>query len=112
MLPDSLQSASAREISAVFGNALAEAISGAERGAWSGPYPSSYGLHLIDLTEVEKGGVPTLAQVRSAVEREWWAERRRAANDVFFQALRERYRVEIHLPDDRPATPDMAASDQ
>jgi hypothetical protein len=36
--------------------------------------------------------------VRSALEREWRAEREREANAHFYQALRERYTVEVAYP--------------
>ena len=54
--------------------------------------------HLIRLTAKEDGGLPELAQIRSAVAREWSNDRRQEANDRFYQALRAHYSVEIRLP--------------
>jgi hypothetical protein len=56
------------------------------------------------MTESEAGSLPTLEEVRSIVEREWFAERRKAANDEFYQELRQRYEVEIRLPADSVST--------
>jgi hypothetical protein len=56
------------------------------------------------MTAREAGSLPSLEEVRSIVEREWFAERRRAANDEFYQALRQRYDVEIRLPADSVST--------
>jgi hypothetical protein len=99
LLPPGMERASAREVAAVFGSALAEAVAQADPGGWSGPYPSSYGLHLLFVTDREPGGVPSLDEVRPAAEREWLHDRRQDANERFYEALRGRYRVEIRLPD-------------
>ena len=42
-----------------------------------------------------------MAEIRPILEREWYAERRKEANESFYQALRTRYDVEIHLPADQ-----------
>jgi len=89
---------------------LAESIADANKDAWSGPYRSSYGFHLIYLSGIEEGGVPKLARIRPAVEREWANERRRQADEGFYRALRERYSVEIRLPDDAAGNDNLAAS--
>ena len=44
-------------------------------------------------------GIPSMADIRQEIEREWTAEHRKAANDAYYQALRSRYDVEIRLPD-------------
>jgi parvulin-like peptidyl-prolyl isomerase len=95
-----LELASAREIANAFGSELAEAVAAAGQGAWSGPHRSAFGFHLILVSASEPGGVPDLAEIRSVVDREWSNERRQEANDRFYQALRDRYSVEIHLPAD------------
>ncbi len=100
MLPAALDAATPREVDNVFGRGFAEAIENAPAGRWAGPFESSYGLHLVRMSAREAGRLPTLEEVRSIVEREWFAERRRAANDNFYQALRQRYDVEIRLPAD------------
>lgn len=110
LLPPTLELASKQEISAVFGNLLADSVSGAEKGAWRGPYPSSYGLHLIYLSEVTEGGLPEFEKIRPAVEREWANDRRQQANEQFYQALRERYAIEFRLPEDTAAGGDSAAT--
>lgn len=103
LLPPVLEKVTAREIADTFGGEFADAVVSAGQGAWLGPYQSAYGLHLARLAMVEPGGMPVLAEVRSAVEREWTDERRREANERFYAALRGRYSVEIHLPETRDA---------
>ena len=80
-------------IAALFGEDFARAIAQAAPGSWVGPLRSSYGLHLVQVTEVEPATLPLFEDVRPAVEREWFAESRAAAQAAQYQALRARYRV-------------------
>ena len=100
LLPPGLSEVSARDITGVFGSYLAEAIATAPLNRWSGPYLSQYGLHVVRVTSRAPGRSPALAEVRKAVEREWTAEKRREANERFLRALRERYQIEVRLPDE------------
>jgi hypothetical protein len=98
MLPAQLDGVTRREVTNTFGRGFARDIEDMPIGRWSGPYESSYGLHLVRMTEHEAGGLPTLAAIRPILEREWYAERRKGANERFYEALRARYDVEIWLP--------------
>jgi hypothetical protein len=109
LLPPGLDSASEQEIAATFGTEFADSVSGLAKDTWRGPYPSSYGLHLIRLTGKEEGGLPELGQIRSAVAREWSNERRQEADDHFYQALRARFSVEIRLPKESADRQSLAA---
>ena len=81
---------------------FADSVARAETGVWTGPYRSSYGLHLVHLTEKDGDGQPQLEQIRPLVEREWSNDRRQETNERFYEALRKRYSIEIRLPDDSP----------
>ena len=52
-----------------FGPPFAQAIFAAPEGAWSGPFESSYGAHLVFVHAREPGRAPTLDEVRGQVER-------------------------------------------
>jgi hypothetical protein len=80
-------------IAALFGDDFAHSIAQAPPGSWVGPLRSSYGLHLVRVTAVESAALPLFEDVRPAVEREWFAEHRAAAQTAQYQALRARYRV-------------------
>jgi parvulin-like peptidyl-prolyl isomerase len=67
-------------------------------GRWVGPLRSAYGLHLVLVTAIEPAELPPFEQVRSAVEREWFAERRAAAQTAQYQALLAGYRVIVQTP--------------
>ena len=99
LLPAELDKVSVRDIAGTFGTPLAEVIAAAPIKRWSGPYVSEYGVHLVRVTERTPEMLPPLSQIHAAVVRELTSERRLRANERFYQALRERYTVEIHLPD-------------
>ncbi len=74
-LPLSTPSALARQLGAGFARAAAQA----EPGRWSGPLPSSYGLHLVWVHERSAGVLPPLAEIRSELRATWLAEQERLA---------------------------------
>ncbi len=104
MLPAQLDGVTRREVTNTFGQEFAKEIEDMPTGRWSGPYESSYGLHLVRMIEREIGGLPILAAIRPILEREWRAERSKEANERFYEALRARYEVEIRLPADSAGT--------
>ena len=98
MLPAQLDGVTQREVTNTFGRGFAKDIEDMPIGRWSGPYESSYGLHLVRMAECEPGDLPTLAEIRPILENEWNAERSKEANERFYKALHARYDVEIRLP--------------
>jgi hypothetical protein len=83
---------------ALFGDNFAQAVVQSAPGSWVGPLRSAYGLHLVLVTAVEPGEMPPFEQVRSAVEREWFAERRAAVQAAQYQSLLAGYRVIVQKP--------------
>ena len=98
MLPQRMKSESQAGIGRVFGEKFAAQIADAPLTAWSGPYASGYGLHLVYISERIAGRNLTLSEARMPVERDLTAERTRTANDQFYQALRKRYVVKVQYP--------------
>jgi hypothetical protein len=82
-------------VAALFGESFAQAVAQSGVGRWVGPLRSAYGLHLVLVTAIEPAELPPFEQVRLAVEREWFAERRAAAQTTQYQALLAGYRVII-----------------
>ena len=85
-------------VAALFGESFAHTVAQSEVGRWLGPLRSAYGLHLVLVTGIEPAELPPFEQVRSAVEREWFAERRAAAQAAQYQALLAGYRVTVQRP--------------
>jgi hypothetical protein len=100
MLPAQLDGVTRREVTHTFGPGFAKDLENMPMDRWSGPYESSYGLHLVRITERKSGSLPAMAEIRPVLEREWRTERRKEANERFYEALRAHYDIEIRLPAD------------
>ncbi|MDX1556359.1 MAG: peptidylprolyl isomerase, partial [Xanthomonadales bacterium] len=66
-----------------------------EQGAWTGPVPSGYGLHLVFIDAFEPAREPELSEVRDRVRNEWFAQRRSMATDALYEQLSQKYAIEI-----------------
>jgi len=92
------EATSETEIAKQFGEKFATELGKLAPGEWQGPVESGYGVHLVLVSERTEGRVPTLAQVRDAVRREWTNARRLETNEKFYQELLKRYVVTIERP--------------
>jgi len=89
---------SAREIGDLFGQEFAEALPTLavdQPDRWQGPIRSAYGWHLVRLSGRQPGREPLMREVIDDVQRDYLQERRRRANDDFYQGLRSRYQIVI-----------------
>jgi len=98
LLPETMVKASEREIGSVFGVGFAGDVFALTGDDWSGPVASSYGLHLVRVSERIAARRLELEEVRREVERDYETARRAEANQRFLRELRERYEVEIRKP--------------
>lgn len=90
--------ASEREIERAFGESFARQILKVEPGDWAGPVRSGLGGHLVMVSERRDGRMPELAEVRTTVERDWQAQRRKELKDITFRKLLEGYEVVMEQP--------------
>jgi len=104
-LPPGLSNVTTPRVAATFGEPFATALETLPQAEWAGPLASSYGLHLVQVTGREPAGQPALAEVRAEVEREWASEQRIRSRQRFHEVLRERYEVEVRLPEDESDGP-------
>jgi len=100
MLPDEQTAVSKRSIARIFGERFAEAVIALEPGPWQGPLFSGLGAHLVLVTDRMEGYLPELAEIRSEVEQEYLAERRKELKDLAYRKLREGY--EVIIEQDQP----------
>jgi len=98
LLPAVMESATPQEVDNTFGTDFAAAIVKAPIGQWDGPVPSGYGVHLVKVDQREAGALPSLAQIRPAVQREWEAEQRKMAKDALLRQLLSKYDVRVEGP--------------
>jgi hypothetical protein len=85
-------------IAELFGTAFADELTKAPREKWSGPLKSSFGLHLVRVTGVEKAHVSPFEAVRDAVQREWLAQHRAAALEEEYRKLQAKYDIRLTYP--------------
>jgi hypothetical protein len=83
------------ELANIFGAAFAAAVMALPENTWSGPVRSSYGEHLVRVTEKRAGTGPELAAVRERVERDWREARREVVNREAHTRLRAHYEVRV-----------------
>ena len=98
LLPAAVQLTSKAAIDQMFGGALADGLEKAPLGQWTGPLASSFGLHLVRVTEHRPGRVPQLADIRDEVAREWENARRSELEQQRFGELLARYEVSVEAP--------------
>jgi parvulin-like peptidyl-prolyl isomerase len=99
MLEHQLDAVPSGEVARQFGEKFAATLGELAPGQWQGPVESTYGVHLVFVTERTEGRVPALEEVRDAVQREWANARRIDANAKFYEALLQRYTVTIEPPE-------------
>jgi hypothetical protein len=109
MLPERLELSPRSDVARQFGDGFARVILQLPVGRWAGPVESGYGLHLVFVIERLDGATPALAEVRAAVERDWFAARRKALNDAMYRKLRSRYTVTVEQPTSRERAPELKA---
>lgn len=97
-VPASFRDADTALVVATFGQEFSDAVATVPVGEWSGPVTSGYGLHLVRVDRRVPGEVPPLDVVRDEVLRDVSAERRREAEQVFYEGLRARYEVRVEWP--------------
>jgi hypothetical protein len=95
MLPNEVSLSGRSEIARLFGNGFADSVMKLDPGQWVGPIESGYGLHLVFVRERVEGRLPSLDQIRSHVEREVLAARRKSELNAMYDRLLEGYRVTI-----------------
>ena len=67
-VPSKLPLLTNKDLQTKFGAKFEEVLQTASEGAWSGPFPSRYGYHLVWVHERQPAYVPPLAEIRPMVE--------------------------------------------
>ena len=83
------------ELERRFGAVFAERVFALEVGLWTGPVPSSYGVHLVFVIERVEAAQLSFEQVRDEVRSELLMSRRTEALSDALAALRARTRVVV-----------------
>jgi hypothetical protein len=104
LLPPGLPLSGKASIGQTFGGDFADELNKAPLGQWTGPITSTFGLHLVRVTERVPGKTPRLDEVRDAVAREWTNARRKELEDRRLAELLKGYQVTIESPDGTEAS--------
>ena len=94
-----VRGASRSELERLFGPDFVRAVWDAPAGTWVGPVPSTYGQHLVWISERTPGRLPSLDGVRSRVLQAMLYERRAARRADRVRALRQLYAARVDDPD-------------
>ena len=95
MLPKTYSLASAKTLNNTFGGAFAQEMAGVTEKGWLGPFHSTYGSHLVNITQIEPGHPATLAEVRKKLRLHYLRDRKQQQDELLYQKLRDRYTVSI-----------------
>jgi len=99
LLPFEMQGATQSDVERDFGVEFTAALKDLPTGRWHGPVESSFGLHLVNLSERVGAHAPPLDQVRAEVERDLLQSRTHQANAEMYERLRANYRVRVEGAD-------------
>ena len=90
-----LKAQSEGELAGIFGPEFGARVFELAPDEWSGPIASSFGQHLVRVSERTGGRAATVAEVRRELTRDWEEEQRVRAARVALEQLRARYDVQI-----------------
>jgi hypothetical protein len=83
------------QIRDLFGPQFATRLFELRPARWQGPVISSYGSHLVRVTEAIPSRVPEFEEVRGQVLNDLREDRLRSAGEAYYQKLRQRFPIEI-----------------
>ena len=95
LLPYTVSNEREKQLASMFGEAFAKQTFALPVNSWQGPVDSEYGAHLIYINSRTEAELPPLAEIRERVTRKWRSAKQKAANELFYQSLHQRYKVVI-----------------
>lgn len=95
LLPSQVSLTPTSRVDGVFGAGFATAIKQLPDGIWAGPVQSSYGLHLVRVTDRTQAELPELADVEDKVLAKWREVTQSEARDEFVQRLQDKYQITV-----------------
>lgn len=83
------------QIRDLFGPRFAGRLFELPLGEWSGPVPSSYGMHVVRIRQRVPSRLPALGEVRNRVRLDLNEQRLRSAADTYYEGLRRRFEIVV-----------------
>jgi hypothetical protein len=84
-----------RNVAGQFGDEFAKAVFALKPGVWQGPFVSSFGVHLVRVTEAKPARQLAFSEVEPQVRERWRDEHQRAANEQHYEDLMKKYGVVV-----------------
>lgn len=100
LLPETYDAVAPAAMDATFGSGFSDQLKTLESGSWQGPVRSGLGYHLVRIDRFAPGRLPTLAEIRPAVLREWSSEKRLSVRTDLNASLLKQYEVLVEWPQD------------
>lgn len=89
------------EVAELFGATdFTEQVFNADPGQWTGPLLSAYGVHIVYVHETTPSRLPALEDVSGEARRDLVSQRRRNANETFYNTLLSKYTVIVETEGD------------
>jgi hypothetical protein len=87
------QAASEADLSSVFGAGFAAGVSRLSVGPWTGPIGSIFGLHLVEINDVQEAQLPAVDGSREALAEAWFEREREISNQRAIRRVVDSYEV-------------------
>lgn len=101
MLPREVGLSSAPTVDNSFGPGFYDAVIPLGAGEWHGPVGSSFGMHMVHVTDRKEPAAPDFKKVSVAVRDDWRRANIERIVKMNFDRLRERYKISLPGPDGR-----------
>lgn len=95
LLPNNVRQTSVKLVANDFGDRFVDQVRTAPLGKWIGPVESSFGVHLLRVSDRSNALLPRLEDVRAEVLREWDNDRRTRSREEDYRRLRDDYEVVV-----------------
>ena len=95
LLPFEFTLMSSREIDNYLGGGVASQLEQFAVNSWQGPIMSSFGLHIVKVTESQPGELPSFASIREKVLRDYEAYHRVEQKEQAYEVMRKRYKIVV-----------------
>lgn len=89
---------SEKDISLLYGRVFTKTLFAIKGNQWQGPLHSTFGLHLVRVTDRTEKKEPHWEEIREKVYADWKAETYRHREEQFFEQLQRKYEVIIEDP--------------
>ena len=87
---------SSREIDSDFGSNFSSYFKDIELNTWHGPYKSSFGHHIIFVTQFDEGYYPEISTVLQRVEVDYVLNQKDIQLENYLNEIRSKYKIYIN----------------